>query len=46
MNSAKLYVLRGCILRGTVDATIIPYEPSKTNMWHMCLGHMSEHCIT
>nr|ABA97036.1 retrotransposon protein, putative, Ty1-copia subclass [Oryza sativa Japonica Group] len=43
LNSAKLYVLRGSTLHGSVTATTVSNdEPSKTNMWHMRLGHMSE----
>ncbi|CAD6265646.1 unnamed protein product [Miscanthus lutarioriparius] len=43
MNSAKLYVLRGSTLHGSVTAAAISNdEPSKTNLWHMHLGHMSE----
>jgi len=43
MNSAKLYVLRGSTLHGSVTAaTVSNDEPSKTNLWHMRLGHMSE----
>jgi transposase InsO family protein len=43
MNSAKLYVLRGSTLSGSVAAaTVSNDEPSSTNLWHMRLGHMSE----
>ncbi|CAD6233578.1 unnamed protein product [Miscanthus lutarioriparius] len=43
MNSTKLYVLRGSTLHGSITAaTISNDEPSKTNLQHMCLGHMSE----
>ena len=43
MNSANLYVLRGSTLHGSVAAaTVTDNEPSKTNLWHMRLGHMSE----
>ncbi|XP_072151377.1 uncharacterized mitochondrial protein AtMg00300-like [Setaria viridis] len=43
MNSAKLYVLRGSTLHGSVTvATVSNDEPNKTNLWHMRLGHMSE----
>ncbi|CAD6273213.1 unnamed protein product [Miscanthus lutarioriparius] len=43
MNSTKLYVLRGSTLRGSVTAaTVSNDESSKTNLWHMRLGHMSE----
>ena len=26
-----------------IVAAVIPDEPGKTNLWHMCLGHMGEH---
>jgi hypothetical protein len=42
MNSVKLYVLRGSTLPG-ITAAITSDEPSKTNIWHPHLGHMSEH---
>nr|AAL75759.1 Putative pol polyprotein [Oryza sativa Japonica Group]AAL91607.1 Putative pol polyprotein [Oryza sativa Japonica Group]AAP51772.1 retrotransposon protein, putative, Ty1-copia subclass [Oryza sativa Japonica Group] len=43
MNSANLYVLRGSTLHGSVTAAAVTKdEPSKTNLWHMRLGHMSE----
>jgi hypothetical protein len=42
MNSAKLYVLRGGTLLG-IAAALTSNEPSKTNLWHARLGHMSEH---
>ncbi|CAD6255778.1 unnamed protein product [Miscanthus lutarioriparius] len=43
MNSTKLYVLRGSTLHGSVTAaTVFNDELSKTNLWHMRLGHMSE----
>lgn len=43
MNSARLYVLRESTLHGSITAAIVSnYELSKTNMWHMCLVHMSE----
>ena len=43
MNSTKLYVLRGSTLHGSITAaTISNDEPSKTNLWHMRLGHMGE----
>jgi hypothetical protein len=42
MNTAKLYVLRGSTLPGIVVA-VTSDEPSKTNLWHARLGHMSEH---
>ena len=42
MNSAKLYVLKGSTLPG-IAAAVTSDEPSKTNLWHARLGHMSEH---
>jgi hypothetical protein len=44
MNSAKLYVLRGSILHGSVSAAAVVTDdkPCETNLWHMRLGHMSE----
>jgi hypothetical protein len=42
MNSAKLYVLRGSTLP-SIAAAVTSDEPSKTNILHACLGHMSEH---
>jgi hypothetical protein len=42
MNSAKLYILRGSTLSGIV-AAVTSNEPSKTNLWHARLGHMSKH---
>jgi hypothetical protein len=44
MNFAKLYVLRGSTLHGSVSvaAAIIDDKPCKANLWHMHLGHMSE----
>jgi hypothetical protein len=42
MNSAKLYVLRGSTLPG-IAAAVTSDETSKTNLWHACLGHMSEY---
>jgi hypothetical protein len=41
MNSAKLYVLRGSVLSGTV-AAVSHDDANKTNLWHKRLGHMSE----
>jgi hypothetical protein len=41
MNSAKLYVLKGSILTG-IAAAVTSDEPSKTNLCHARLGHMSE----
>jgi hypothetical protein len=48
LNSAKLYVFRGCTLPGSDSAVadITNDEPSKTNLWHMCLGHISHHGMT
>uniref|UniRef100_J3NCU2 GAG-pre-integrase domain-containing protein n=1 Tax=Oryza brachyantha TaxID=4533 RepID=J3NCU2_ORYBR len=37
LNSAKLYALRGSTI-----AIVSNDEPSKTNLWHIHLGHMSE----
>jgi hypothetical protein len=45
MNSAKLYVLRGRTL-SAIAAAVTSDEPSKTNLWHARLGHMSEHGMT
>jgi hypothetical protein len=44
MNFAKLYVLRGSTLHGSVSvaAAIIDDRPCKANLWHTHLGHMSE----
>ena len=42
MNSAKLYVLRDSTLPSTFAAAVTKDDPSKTNLWHMRLGHMSE----
>lgn len=45
MNSAKLYVLRGSTFP-SFAAVVTPNDSddcAKTNMWHMRLGHMSEH---
>jgi hypothetical protein len=41
-NSAKLYVLRGSTLPD-IAAIVTSDEPSKTNLWHARLSHMSEH---
>jgi hypothetical protein len=41
MNSAKLYVVRGSNFPSIATAT--SDDPSKTNLWHARLGHMSEH---
>jgi hypothetical protein len=42
MNSAKLYVLRGSTLPG-ITGFVTSDEPSKTNLWHTRLDHMSKH---
>jgi hypothetical protein len=44
MNSAKLYVLRGTTLHGSIYAVVVVTDdkPCETNLWHMRLGHMSE----
>ena len=42
MNSAKLYVLRGSTITGTVVVAVTSDKSSKTNIWHMRLGHMSK----
>ena len=43
LNPSNLYVLRGCTLHGSVSAAnVANAEPSKTDLWHMRLGHMSE----
>jgi hypothetical protein len=42
MNSAKLYVLRGSTFPG-IASVVTSDEPTKTNLWHARLGHMSEH---
>jgi hypothetical protein len=44
MNSAKLYVIRGSTLHGSISAVtaVTNVEPNGTNLWHMRLGHMSE----
>jgi hypothetical protein len=44
MNSAKLYVLRGSTLHGSISTgpAITDNKPCETNLWHMRLGHMSE----
>jgi hypothetical protein len=43
LNSAKLYVLRGSTIHGSVTtAAVTNNEPSMTNLWHMRLGHMSK----
>ena len=42
MNSAKLYVLRGSTITSSVSAAITSDKSSRTNIWHMRLGHMSK----
>ena len=43
LNASNLYVLRGSTVHGFVSATAVTNsEPSKTDLWHMRLGHMSE----
>ena len=43
LNPSNLYVLRGCTLHGSVfTANVANAEPSKTDICHMRLGHMSE----
>jgi hypothetical protein len=45
MNSAKLYVFRGSTLHGSVSVVVVVAtddKPSKTNLWYMHLGHISE----
>jgi hypothetical protein len=44
LNSVHLYVLRGCTLPGSdsIASAVTNDEPSKTNLWHMRLGHMSK----
>jgi hypothetical protein len=45
MNSAKLYVLRGSTLHGSISvavADVTDDKPCETNLWHMHLGHMNE----
>jgi hypothetical protein len=43
MNSAKLYVLRGSTLHGSIStAAATDDKPCETNLWHMRLGHMSK----
>ena len=45
LNASNLYVLRGSIVYGSIAAAaaVTNSEPSKTDLWHMCLRHMSEH---
>jgi hypothetical protein len=45
MNFKKLYVLRGNTLPG-IAAVFTSDKPSKTNLCHARLGHMSEHGMT
>jgi hypothetical protein len=40
MNFGKLYVLRVSTFPGIVVA-VMSNEPSKTNLWHACLRHIS-----
>ena len=43
LNASNLYVLRGSTVHGSVAAAAVNNsEPSKTDLWHMRLGHMSE----
>ena len=43
LNASNLYVLRGSTVHGSISAAAVNnFEPSKTNLWHMRLGHMSE----
>ena len=44
LNASNLYVLRGSTAHGSVSAAaaVNNSEPSKTDFWHMRLGHMSE----
>ena len=44
LNASNLYVLRGSNVHGSVStaAAVNNSEPSKTDLWHMRLGHMSE----
>ena len=44
LNASNLYVLRGSTAHGSVfaAAAVNNSEPSKTDLWHMRLGHMSE----
>ena len=44
LNASNLYVLRGSIVHGFVSAAaaVNNSEPSKTDIWHMRLGYMSE----
>ena len=44
LNPSNLYVLRGSTLHGSIStaADVTNAEPSKTDLWHMRLGHMSE----
>ena len=48
LNASNLYVLRGSNVHGSVStaAAVNNSEPSKTDLWHMRLGHMSELGIT
>ena len=43
LNPSNLYILRGCTLHGSISASAVTNsELSKTDLWHMGLGHMSE----
>ena len=44
LNPSNLYVLRGCTLHGSISAAaaVTNVKPSKTDLWHMRLGHMSQ----
>ena len=43
LNLSNLYVLRGSTLHGSITTAAVTHdEPSKTNLWNMHLGHMSE----
>ena len=43
LNPSNLYVLKGCTLHGSISAAAVTNaEPSKTDLWHTHLGHMSE----
>ena len=43
LNPSNLYVLKSCTLHGSISAAAVTNaEPSKTDLWHMHLGHMCE----
>ena len=43
LNPSNLYVLRGSTLHSSISAAAVTNaEPSKIDLWHMHLGHMSE----